>query len=961
MKYLLKKFNLGLVPAIVLVLGTLLTIISVRGWNAAIDASETARFARDAESLQSIINQRLVRVVNGLDAIAAVHAVAGRLETADLQRYLAKRELGRDDTGMRGFGVIEHMRREDVPEFQARQRRSGDPAFAVRANPGDAPDLFIIRSLEPAAANKAAIGFDVGSIPAARRALEHALDTGEATFTEPVPLLQDEQQGLGMVLYLPIYRGTPTTVQQRRQSLELVVFSPVVAREMLASAVTELGAALNVWLYDESDGGRQLVFSALAAGEGRGRSLTSWTMQVGGRSFVLDVSAGPRPRPVLDRLAPIVVAGLGISLTLALAFLTRLLDIGRAKAVVRADSREQFLRTVTDNLPARISYWDRDGRCLFGNLRFREVYGMTGADLSKSRSMVSRRLPAERKREEELVLQGMPQQFEQDVVEPSGRTTTWQVHYIPDLDGGQVNGYFVLASDVTELKTARDVALQASNAKTQFLATMSHEIRTPMTGVLGMVDLLQDEDLPPHVRRFVDSIRVSGRHLLHVINDILDFSRLQSGRLQLEETTFSMPDVIEQVRSITAPMASERRLAFDFAIDARVPPHLRGDPTRLRQVLLNIVGNAVKFTERGSVSTSVTVVDPVDDAGRLRLRFEVRDTGIGIAPEYLRNVFEAFDQADNSTARRYGGSGLGLAISQQLVRVMGGDITVASEPGKGSCFAFDIELVQVEGPQPQEAADRETVTASGPLAVLVVEDVEVNREILGVSLRRAGHSVVYAHDGKQALERVTSQRFDIVLMDVQMPVMDGVQATRAIRALGGEYASLPIVGLTASVMAHERESYLAAGMNACLRKPIVWDELWAALAGQPGRTAASASPVGAETTPEVPVLVDAEAIDKLRKLAGPAALAKLLASALQTAEQCCRQLAGGSAEKTFAADAHRVKGTAGTFGLLRVSELAARIETLAPERERVQPLVQALEQALRDTRAELQRLQLVPA
>ncbi|WP_427913137.1 response regulator [Ramlibacter sp. MMS24-I3-19] len=237
----------------------------------------------------------------------------------------------------------------------------------------------------------------------------------------------------------------------------------------------------------------------------------------------------------------------------------------------------------------------------------------------------------------------------------------------------------------------------------------------------------------------------------------------------------------------------------------------------------------------------------------------------------------------------------------------------------------------------------------------------MNREILGIALRRAGHSVEFAHNGQEAIERVRGRRFDVVLMDVQMPVMDGVQATRRIRSLGGEFASLPILGLTASVMAHERESYLAAGMDACLRKPIVWDELWSALGRFAGARPSPPSAGTANTDATEPVLVDGVAIDKLRKLAGSPALARMLASTLETAQQCCEGLQRQDEPADVVAQAHRLKGTAGTFGLDRLSALARRIEALAAAHEDFGPSVEALRRTLQDTRLELQRLALIAA
>lgn len=495
-----------------------------------------------------------------------------------------------------------------------------------------------------------------------------------------------------------------------------------------------------------------------------------------------------------------------------------------------------------------------------------------------------------------------------------------------------------------------------AQSRTDFLAAMSHEIRTPMTGVLGMADLLHQEDLPAHVRPFVDSLRASGRHLLHVVNDILDYSRLQSGHVQLEDVAFPMADVVEQVRSITSPLALERHLALSFTIDEGVPRCVRGDPARLRQVLLNLVGNAIKFTEAGSVSVDISPVGGVDDDGSGRVRFEVRDTGIGIPPEHQEEIFGAFAQADNSTSRKYGGSGLGLAISQEIVRAMGGAIAVRSEPGIGSAFAFDIPLLRVEASAQRATAARTIGKPSAPLAILVVDDVEVNRQLLGHVLSRAGHAVSFAFDGQQAVDQVREGRFDVVLMDVQMPVMDGVEATRRIRRLGAGHATVPILGLTANVMAHERESYLAAGMDACLTKPIAWPELWAALSSH-GRVPAPAL-IDAAGSDDA-ALVDMAVVENLRKLAPSDALAGMLASSLKTAEQCCAVLAGVDAHGSFVAQAHKLKGTAGTFGMPKLSALAARIETSARTGDPLGALVLELQAALIDTRSELERLGLV--
>jgi len=383
-----------------------------------------------------------------------------------------------------------------------------------------------------------------------------------------------------------------------------------------------------------------------------------------------------------------------------------------------------------------------------------------------------------------------------------------------------------------ELRAAKEVAEQASKAKSEFLATMSHELRTPLAGVLGMADLLAAKSLNDEERYLVEKIRSSGRHLRDLISDVLDLSRIESGKLELEHTSFSLSDLLETVRSLMAPQAIERGLDLTFKLDKNVPPILKGGPTHLRQVLINFVGNGLKFTNRGGVSVSASHRQEHD--GRIRLRFEVRDTGIGIPKDKQVELFEPFVQVDSSITRRYGGSGLGLAISKRLVDAMGGTLGVDSLPGVGSHFWFEV-VVETGDAAAAEPVNLDPATVP-PRRILLVEDVELNRQLIQLMLSAYGHKVIFATNGAEAVDLVARERFDVVLMDVQMPVMGGVEATRRIRRMAGPTREVPIIGLTANVLASEQERYLAAGMNACLTKPIDWDQLFAALARSGGRS-----------------------------------------------------------------------------------------------------------------------------
>ena len=368
-------------------------------------------------------------------------------------------------------------------------------------------------------------------------------------------------------------------------------------------------------------------------------------------------------------------------------------------------------------------------------------------------------------------------------------------------------------------EAAAERAVIADSTKTEFLAVMSHEIRTPLTAIIGMAELLGAADLKNMERRQVQAIRTGGRQMLSVVNDVLDFTRLGAGGIELERIAFSLPALLEEVRSTMGPAAHDKGLALTIDAEGAPGPDLMGDPNRIRQILLNLVGNAVKFTERGGVTLTVAAVDGYPGF----VRFAVEDTGIGIAPERIGRLFQPFSQADTSMARRYGGSGLGLAICRRLVETMGGTISLDSILDGGSRFRFDIPLEPA--PRPVVETAPETRVEPSRLTLLVAEDVEINRDLIRAMLEARGHHLTMVCDGAEAVAAVSAHRFDAVLMDVQMPVMDGVEATRRIRALPGAGRNIPIIALTANVLTGARQSYVAAGMNACVDKPISWTEL----------------------------------------------------------------------------------------------------------------------------------------
>jgi len=618
---------------------------------------------------------------------------------------------------------------------------------------------------------------------------------------------------------------------------------------------------------------------------------------------------------------------------------------GRVRAEGRLRESEQYYRTLINASPDVITMMDTAGKITFVSPRTYELYGIPEGTDAKSLSAIEYVHPdyhdiaVERLRE---ISHGRctNSPYEYRLVTHDG-TPFWGelTSEVIRGDDGEVKEIITITRDISERKkleeslvTAKESAEAASRAKSVFLATMSHEIRTPLSGIIGMVDLLGTTSLTAEQRNYQEKARSRAGALLAMLNDILDLSKIEAGRFELESVSLSLMSVLEDISDLFLHEFTEKGIAYSSSVGPGVPPMVKGDPVRLRQVLINLLGNALKFTGSGEVTLAMALVE--DDEKSSLLRFSISDTGIGISESRVGEIFEPFTQAEVTNTRRFGGTGLGLSISKHLVEHMGGEIGVESSEGKGWTFWFTVRREKSNdeaAEEPGEEAWAAEATSRG-YSILLAEDDPVNREAVTAMLRKAGYEVRAVPDGIEVLKAFISRPFDLVLMDCQMPGMDGYEAARAIVSSPGATRGreIPIIAMTASAIAGDREKCLEAGMKDYITKPFTMPVLLGALQkwlprdGKPWGASRQGESSAAGADPE-------EIIDQIRNV-----LSVSRASAVALLKECFSTLPsrldvleaallkgdlGGAASEL-----HRLKGATGCVGLTRLNRLIASFE-----------------------------------
>ena len=916
-----------------------------------VDLETQARFdhlARTSRQQLAGAVQSYADVVRGL---AGLFQASGGVTRLEFHRYVQTLGVAEHYPALESVNYAAYVEEgaRDVFVAGVRADRSLDPAgypdFAIRPAVRR-PSHTVLTYLEPWLPEKAGVDL-TGGAPAVAQALARARDSGRMTASGKPVVVEHPVRHLGLGLRMPVYRTAgafPLDVEGRRAayagSVGIGFSVPALVRGALAGG--DQPVALQ--LYAAADGratgplhvndADNLLYDGAAPARAHADDLLEAVLPVRFDDNLWKARFIARRADLVDdfgRVFPWLAGAGGAGATLLVVAL--FLNLARSRRT--AVDQRRLLDLVLDNVDAYVYLKDRDRRYRYVNAKMAAACGLPATGIVGRRDrdvMPPAQADALWALDQPVLELGEKRAVQNAFAGRDGVVRElWSVKVpVRFADDGDVGAVLCVSTDVTELHALKARADAASRAKSDFLSNMSHEIRTPMNSIIGMAYLAGKRAEDPKQRDYLGKIQHSAQHLLGIINHILDFSKIEAGKVELELRDFTFDALKRNVESQLGAQATARglELAIDVAPELKWP--VRGDPLRLEQVLLNFVGNAIKFSEHGTIHVRASVARTV--GADVLVRFEVEDHGIGIAADDLAQLFTPFHQADPSTTRVHGGTGLGLVISKQLAELMGGEVGATSVPGQGSTFWFTARLQPLTAPRPAAPAPQAKEGAeAGALAgctILLVEDNAFNQLVARELLEDAGARVVVADDGAQALDRLAEQSVDCVLMDVQMPVMDGYEATRRIRA-EARLAGLKVIAMTANAGIEDQARCLAAGMDEFLTKPAAPETLIATIGRalgrmgtQPRRRPDLPDAAKVDTLLDLGVLSDAFGgqPERMRKYAF-----MFLDSARDGMQEIDRALVAQEPARS-AAVAHRLKSAARTVGALGFGDLCADLE-----------------------------------
>jgi two-component system sensor histidine kinase/response regulator len=832
------------VSAIGLLLSLLVGMVMFASAAKVVDDDAHRRFDAVARTAQSSLGASIVSYTGVLRGLAALFSSSAELPSRlAFQRYVNALDVRKSFPALEGITFASYVTDAERARFVAAVRAdtsvdpAGYPDFEIHP-PGTRAAYTVLNYIEPMAPLRDKLGLDIGAEAVRARLLDAARDTGKMSASGLPVMLTRPRPHIGLGMRLPVYRtGAPLgDVAQRRRAylgsvgvgfsvsalvqgalaevalpaMELALYADVAADpEQRKLAITPADRLL----FDDRRGrdpgaDRGAVFDSVLPVDFNG---SLWKAHF--RIYKADLLTAFEKRfPLLAMLA-----GFGGTLLLY-AFCLGLLRSRQAAVEQRV-----LLDSVLNNIDAHVYMKDRERRYIYINAGSARAIGLEVQDIigKRDREILPPALAdAWWEQDRQTFVDGQRQAGRvEHYTQPDGQVRQFWTVKVPIYLNGEVSAVIGLGTDITELHQLKADADAANQAKSNFLSNMSHEIRTPMNSIIGMAHLALRSATNPKQRDYLEKIHHSSQHLLGIINDILDFSKIEAGKLDLEMLDFGLSALMQNIAGQLGQAAANKGLTLAFALDPRLPPQLRGDPLRLEQVLLNYVANAIKFSANGVITLRADLQDEVD--GAILVRFAVHDQGIGMTQAEMAELFKSFHQADPSTTRKYGGTGLGLAISKQLAELMGGTVGVDSVPGQGSTFWFSARLGKALAFEPADCAlvQPEVLDCLNGAYILLVEDNIFSQQVGQELLEQVHATVVVANNGKEAIDLMLKHRFDVVLMDVQMPVMDGFEATRMIRS-DPRLRSAVVIAMTANAGKGDQARCLDAGMDEFVTKPI---------------------------------------------------------------------------------------------------------------------------------------------